>query len=76
MNSSTINIADLIRLLDQPTLDALSARLHKVLDTLEGADAGQLLFEFIHEGLTAHEEFDPRAATMVLCEIEQDAAAA
>jgi hypothetical protein len=76
MNTSTINIADLIRLLDQPTLDALSARLHKVLGTLEEADASQLLFEFINDGLTAHEEIDPKAITMVLSEIEHEEAAA
>ena len=89
MNTSTINIADLIRLLDQPTLDALSARLHKVANdssvTGSTIDPSQLLFEFIEEGLTAHEEFDPtpvafasekeELAEAVLSEIERETAA-
>lgn len=61
MNTSTINIADLIGLLDQPTLDALSVRLHKVAEnphTGSPIDPAQLLFSFIDEGLEAHEEFE------------------
>ena len=62
--TSTISIADLINLLDKPTLDALSARLQKVASAHETpADPGQLLFEFIDDSLTELEdefEFDPK----------------
>jgi hypothetical protein len=76
MTTSTIGIADLIKLLDQPTLDALSARLHQVLDGTESPS--QLLFEFIDSGITDLEESkaDPDGrvvAEFVLAEIPAEA---
>jgi hypothetical protein len=57
MTTSTTNIADLINLLDKETRDSLSARLAHVAAMHETPkDPGQLLFEFIDEGLQACEE--------------------
>jgi hypothetical protein len=79
--TSTIDIADLISLLDKPTLAALSARLQKVAEAHETpADPGQLLFEFIEDSLTALEEeieSDPekeaQLAEQLLSEIQHEA---
>ncbi len=79
--TSTLSIADLINLLDKPTLDALSARVQKVASAHEThADPGQLLFEFIDDSLTALEEeieSDPekeaQLAEQLLSEIQQEA---
>jgi hypothetical protein len=79
-NPSTINIADLINLLDKTTLETLSARLayvahHHVIPR----DPGQLLFEFIEDCLTnleeeidTPEEAKARLAGTLLLEIEQE----
>jgi hypothetical protein len=52
-NEPTIN--ELLELLDKKTTSALAKRLHQIVD---GAplDKAQLIFEFIEEGITAHEE--------------------
>lgn len=77
--TSTIDIADLINLLDKKTLDALSTRLAYVAHHHEEPkDPGQLLFEFIDDCLTAHEETidtpeeaEARRAGTLLLEIQQ-----
>jgi len=84
MSTSTINIADLLQLLDQSTLNALSARLAYVAHHHETPrDPGQLLFEFLEEGLTAleedidtSEEAEARLAGTLLLEIQQEKIAA
>ena len=55
MPNTTPTIQDLISLLDQKTLTALSKRLQEVARA-EEEDPSQLLFSFIEEGLQAHEE--------------------
>lgn len=55
MLDHTPTIQDLVSLLDQKTLNALSKRLQEVA-RVEEADPSQLLFSFIEEGLQAHEE--------------------
>lgn len=55
MPDHTPTIQDLISLLDQKTLNALSKRLQEVA-RVEEEDPSQLLFSFIDEGLQAHEE--------------------
>jgi|APCry1669189665_1035243.scaffolds.fasta_scaffold11523_1 hypothetical protein len=82
-NPSTINIADLINLLDKNTLDTLSARLAYVAHHHEPAkDPGQLLFEFIEdclesleETIDTPEEAKARLAGTLLLEIEQESVA-
>ena len=55
MAQHTIN--ELLSLLDQPTLNTLTERLHKVASAHEAPKApNQLLFEFIDSGLTACED--------------------
>jgi len=77
MTTSTINIADLINLLDKQTLDALSQRLHAVLDgnQQETQSPEQLLFEFIDAGIVYLENEaqveNTELANSILCEIEK-----
>lgn len=57
MTTSTTNIADLINLLDKKTLNALSERLSYVASMHETPiNPGQLLFEFIDDGLVELED--------------------
>ena len=72
MAQHTIN--ELMSLLDQPTLDALTDRLHKVASAHATPKApDQLLFEFIDLGLTACEEeiCAPEVRTLAVEILEQ-----
>lgn len=52
-NEPTIN--ELLELLDKKTINALAKRLHQVVDGAP-VEKAQLIFDFIDEGLDAHEE--------------------
>jgi hypothetical protein len=78
--TSTPSIADLINLLDEDTLNHLSARLAYVARHHETVkDPAQLLFEFIDDSLTmleeevdTPEEAKARLAGTLLLEVQQE----
>lgn len=73
MTPSHPTVVELLALLDKPTLDVLTARLHAIVEAHgrpEAVRPEQLLFGFINNGLDTCEDDDEFAAFSILETIE------